>query len=140
MRQEFPAWVDQNTRKHLISGEVHADLINLIYLAMKSPPYRFQLRDGLRTLGEQELYFRTGKSKTMKSRHLAGGPQKVSRAVDFVVYDCKGKLSWEVRFYKAVAEHIKKIALQENIAIVWGGDWKTFGDNPHIELDRKVYP
>jgi peptidoglycan L-alanyl-D-glutamate endopeptidase CwlK len=26
------------------------------------------------------------------------------------------------------------------VPIVWGGDWRTFKDGPHFELDRRKYP
>jgi len=25
------------------------------------------------------------------------------------------------------------------VVITWGGDWQTFKDGPHYELDRKIY-
>ena len=41
-----------------------------------------------------------------------------------------------VSTYSAISlEHVKEL----NIPIVWGGDWKTFKDGPHFELDRNVY-
>jgi peptidoglycan L-alanyl-D-glutamate endopeptidase CwlK len=35
---------------------------------------------------------------------------------------------------------MKQAAQDKGVAIVWGGDWTTFKDGPHFELDRKVYP
>jgi peptidoglycan L-alanyl-D-glutamate endopeptidase CwlK len=35
---------------------------------------------------------------------------------------------------------MKDAALVEQVAIAWGGDWKTFKDGPHFELTRKKYP
>ena len=32
-----------------------------------------------------------------------------------------------------------KAARKEGVPSVWGGDWKTFKDGPHFELDRRVY-
>jgi peptidoglycan L-alanyl-D-glutamate endopeptidase CwlK len=39
-----------------------------------------------------------------------------------------------------VADAFKKAAQELKVPIVWGGDWRTFKDGPHIELDRKSYP
>jgi peptidoglycan L-alanyl-D-glutamate endopeptidase CwlK len=35
---------------------------------------------------------------------------------------------------------MKTAAAELGVAIVWGGDWKSFKDGPHFELDKKVYP
>ena len=35
---------------------------------------------------------------------------------------------------------IGELADELGVAIVWGGSWKSFVDQPHFELDRKVYP
>jgi len=35
---------------------------------------------------------------------------------------------------------MKDAAKQEGFSIVWGGDWRTFKDGPHFELNRKDYP
>ena len=69
----------------------------------------------------------------MDSRHLTG------HAADFYVV-VGGKVRWDWPLYATVGAHIKKVAEELSIEIVWGGDWKTFKDGPHIELDRKFYP
>ena len=43
--------------------------------------------------------------------------------------------SWE-----DLPEDIRNTYEKLGIPIVWGGDWTTLKDGPHIELDRKVYP
>jgi peptidoglycan L-alanyl-D-glutamate endopeptidase CwlK len=35
---------------------------------------------------------------------------------------------------------MKAAAAEEGVALVWGGDWKTFRDGPHFELSRTRYP
>lgn len=37
------------------------------------------------------------------------------------------------RFYH-LSGIVKGIALKMNVDIIWGGDWKSFFDGPHIEL------
>jgi peptidoglycan L-alanyl-D-glutamate endopeptidase CwlK len=59
--------------------------------------------------------------------------------VDIAVF-INGKLTWEFDKYKQVADHIKQVANELNIPIVWGGDWKSFKDGPHFELNKKEYP
>lgn len=93
-------------------------------------PFDFSITCGLRTVEEQKVLVATGKSKTMKSKHLTGD------AFDIAVFDENGKLTWDFKYYKKVAAHIKKEADKLGIKIVWGGDWKSFIDGPHFELGK----
>ena len=111
---------------------VHTDLQKLFKEAITNSPYDFSITEGVRSLERQKELYDAKKSTTMNSRHLTG------KAVDIAVF-VDGKLTWDIRAYKAVAEHIKTIAKLMNIPIVWGGDWKSFIDGPHFELDKKVY-
>jgi peptidoglycan LD-endopeptidase CwlK len=135
-----PRKISKRTKENLAETDLHPDLVKLISAAYVYPPLPFEVTDGLRTLEEQKQYFSTGKSKTMKSRHLRGGPLNVSRAFDFVVLGEDGKAIWTLPEYRRVAAHIKAHAKKLNIPITWGGDWKGFIDGPHIELDVSVYP
>jgi peptidoglycan L-alanyl-D-glutamate endopeptidase CwlK len=92
-------------------------------------PYDFSITCGLRTIEEQKVLVATGKSRTMKSRHLTGNAFDIAVFVD-------GKITWDLKYYKAVATHIKKVAAKLGIKIVWGGDWKSFIDGPHFELSK----
>ena len=108
---------------------VKAPLVALFNEAIKYSPFDFIITDGVRTLAEQTLYFKTGKSKTMKSKHLTGD------AVDIACFDENGKITWDSKYYKKVATHVKSIAKKQGIAIVYGGDWVSFKDYPHFQLD-----
>lgn len=62
------------------------------------------------------------------------GYQKLSRhnfrpalALDFAVV-LFGKISWDEREYRPVG------ALAREQGLVWGGDWKSIRDCPHVEL------
>jgi peptidoglycan LD-endopeptidase CwlK len=111
---------------------VHPDLQKLFKEAITNSPYDFSITEGVRSLERQKELVAAKKSTTMNSRHLTG------KAVDIAVF-VDGKITWDIRAYKAVAEHIKNVAKLMNIPIVWGGDWKSFVDGPHFELDKKVY-
>ena len=50
-----------------------------------------------------------------------------ARALDFAV-TVGGKVSWDIREYAPVG------ALAKQHGLVWGGDWKTLKDAPHVEL------
>ncbi len=104
-------------------------LQTLAKAAITDSPYDFSITNGLRTLEEQKVLFANGKSKTMKSKHLTGDAFDIAVFVD-------GKLTWDLKYYKAVATHIKKVAAKLGIKITWGGDWKSFIDGPHFQLEK----
>lgn len=111
---------------------VHPDMVKVMQEAIKESPLDFGITEGVRTLERQKELFEAGKSQTMNSRHLKGF------AVDIAVF-IDGKITWEFSKYQIVADHIKKIAKNLGIPIVWGGDWVSFKDGPHFELNRSKY-
>lgn len=112
---------------------VHPDLQKLFKAVISTSPYDFSITEGVRTIERQKELVEAGKSTTMNSRHLKGN------AVDIAVF-VDGKLTWDFKYYKQVSEHIKATAKLLDIPIIWGGDWKSFIDGPHYELDRRYYP
>lgn len=111
---------------------VHPDIAAVVRRADELGA-RFHITCGLRTVEEQTRLVKAGKSRTMKSRHLTG------HAVDFVVAEPGGGVSYDHADMAECAAIFKRAAKELGIAIEWGGDWKSFVDTPHIELDRKVY-
>jgi peptidoglycan L-alanyl-D-glutamate endopeptidase CwlK len=112
---------------------VHPDLVKVIEEAIKESPFDFSISEGLRTKERQKELFDAGKSQTMNSRHITG------KAIDIAVL-LEGKVTWDFKHYQTVADHIKKVAKELEIELVWGGDWQSFKDGPHFELQRSVYP
>lgn len=125
------------SKRSLLNLEgVHPDLISVCEKAIElSEDFEidFILTDGCRTLAEQVEFVKTGKSKTMHSRHLGGF------AVDYVAL-VNGRVTYDLAAMARVAECFKRAALKLRIPIEWGGDWKTFKDTPHIQLSKEQYP
>lgn len=112
---------------------IHPDLTRVVLRAIELTTVDFAITQGLRTIEQQRQYVADGKSRTMNSRHLTG------HAVDVVAYR-DGKVSWTASDYNPIAKAFKAAAEKLDIPIVWGGDWKSFLDCPHFELDRATYP
>lgn len=112
---------------------VHPDLVAVVALAREECSIPFEITDGVRTLEYQKSLVAKGASKTMKSRHLTG------HAVD-VVATPDGNVSWDMEYYRIIAQAIKAAADYLETPIVWGGDWKSFVDGPHFELSSSTYP
>lgn len=108
---------------------VNPKLVILMKEAIKNSPYDFKITEGLRTVERQKELVKTGKSKTMNSYHLKG------KAVDIAVL-IDNKVTWDFKYYKEVANHIKEVAKKLGYIITWGGDWKTFKDGPHFQIEN----
>jgi len=93
----------------------------------------FRVIEGMRTAARQLQLFNAGASKTMNSRHLTG------HAVDLAPI-VEGKIRWDWPLFYPMADAMKAAASELKVPLVWGGDWKTFKDGPHFELDRSKYP
>lgn len=112
---------------------VHPDLIKVVKLAITLTEVDFGVTEGIRTRERQRELVAKGASKTMNSRHITG------HAVDLAAY-LGTEVRWDWPLYHKIADAMKRAANALGVAIVWGGDWRTFKDGPHFELDRSVYP
>lgn len=113
--------------------KVHPDLQKVASLALSYSPHDFMITEGVRTRARQKVLFDAGASRTMNSRHITG------HAIDFAVM-VGGKVRWDWPLYPPVAGAFKRAAKELNTPIIWGGDWPTLRDGPHVELDRRKYP
>ena len=121
----------QKSTEHL--QDVNPDLVKVMLEAIKQSPYDFSITQGVRTVEQQQALFNAGKSQTMRSRHLSGN------AVDIAILE-NGKITWEFDRYNTVAAHIKAVAKSMDIPVEWGGDWLSFKDGPHFQLNKGKYP
>jgi peptidoglycan L-alanyl-D-glutamate endopeptidase CwlK len=112
---------------------VHPDLVKVVELALTYSPHDFTITEGLRSVARQRELKAAGASQTMNSRHITG------HAIDFAVL-IGGKVRWDWPLYGQVAEAFKRAAKELNVPIIWGGDWRSLRDGPHIELQRQKYP
>lgn len=120
---------------------VHPDLVAVVEKAILLTEKDFTVLEGLRTKERQQQLYNAKKSKTLNSRHITG------HAVDLAPWPLNGDFDedgilniedWDE--YHPIAKTMKQAADDLGVAIVWGGDWKSFPDGPHYELDRRSYP
>ena len=95
---------------------VEKDLVNVVLEAIKFTKVDFGVTYGLRTLEEQKELFESGRSQTMKSKHLEG------RAVDLVAY-FGSNVSWELNVYDDICDAMAEAARRHSVAIKWGAAW-----------------
>jgi len=112
-----------------LSG-VHPDLVAVVKRAIEITTHFFAVTEGVRHIERQRFLVDSGSSKTMNSRHLTG------HAVDLVPWP----VSWDWENFYPIADAMKQAAEELDVAIEWGGDWASFPDGPHFQLDWKKYP
>jgi len=123
--------LNPRSEKNLVG--VHPKLQAVVRLAATMTDLEFVVTEGLRTMERQKELVAKGASKTMNSKHLTG------HAVDLAAV-IGTEIRWDWPLYHRLADTMKAAAAQLDIAITWGGDWVSFRDGPHFEIDPKVYP
>lgn len=112
---------------------VHPDLVRVVEKALNISEVDFTVLEGLRTRERQKQLVEAGASRTLNSRHITGHAVDLGALVN-------GKVNWSWPLYDKIAYAMKEAALDLDIPIVWGGEWKSFKDGPHFELNRNTYP
>jgi peptidoglycan L-alanyl-D-glutamate endopeptidase CwlK len=123
---------------------VHPALINRVRLildAMATLGHPMLVTDGVRTQAQQQALYAKGRTAPgskvtnvdgvrVKSNHQPKA-DGFGHAVDCCFFDERGKPSWaESHPWRLYGEMAKALGL------VWGGDWKSIVDKPHVELPK----
>jgi histidinol phosphatase-like PHP family hydrolase len=95
---------------------VNEGLVAVVKDAIGITKVDFGVTFGLRTLEEQKKLYESGRSQTMKSKHLEG------RAVDLVAY-FGSDVSWELNVYDDICDAMAEAARKNDVAIKWGAAW-----------------
>jgi peptidoglycan LD-endopeptidase CwlK len=105
---------------------VHPLLIICVQKALERSEVDFTVLEGLRTAERQKQLVDDGKSQTLNSLHLKG------LAVDLAPLP----INWnDIDAFLLVSKAMKSAAQELGIKITFGGDWKTFKDYPHYQLE-----
>ena len=120
---------------------IHPDLVKVARRALEISPYDFGINSSsVRDLETQKQLVAEGKSQTLKSRHIVVEPTDLSHAIDINVYDENGKITWEIGYFRKVAQAFVTAAIELGVQIELGCLWKSFVDGPHIQLPWNLYP
>jgi peptidoglycan L-alanyl-D-glutamate endopeptidase CwlK len=107
---------------------VDSTLVTIITKSAENLPFDVTVSEGLRSIETQKKYVAEGKSKTMNSKHLTGEAADLYPIVGGAIDNSK---------FKELADEIKKQASTQFAIVEWGGDWKTFIDKPHFQINQK---
>jgi peptidoglycan L-alanyl-D-glutamate endopeptidase CwlK len=109
-----------NRSKGKLEG-VHPDMVAVVERAIELTKVDFGVTYGVRTVEEQEKLVASGRSQTMKSKHLIQDTG-YSHAVDVVAYD-GSDVVWEINVYDDICDAFKEAAIEQGVAIKWGAAW-----------------
>jgi len=99
------------------------ELLQYVKVALEVDETFIKVTSWTRTIQQQLMLYKSGKSKTMKSKHLLG------LAVDFALFK-DGKFLIDNPLYNIMGMKWKAMGG------VWGGDW-SFHDPYHFEYNER---
>lgn len=103
-------------------------LVAVASRALAYSPVDFMVTEGLRSKKRQRQLVASGASQTMNSKHLVG------KAIDVAAF-VNGHIRWDWPLYPQIAKAFKRAARELEVPLSWGGDWSSFRDGPHFQLD-----
>lgn len=102
--------------------------MRVVKRALELSEVDFTVIEGLRTKERQAELLEQGFTRTMNSRHIIG------QAVDIVPLP----VDWNNKArFGLVAAAMKAAAAELGVKITWGGEFKTFVDLPHYQIEVK---
>lgn len=123
---------------------VHPKLQVVVRFAAQISNVAFMVVEGARSIERQKEMVKGGLSKTMKSLHLLQ-EDGYSHAVDmYPVVDGRMVNDWCVPWlskeqsmeaWTDMATAMKAAAATREVVLTWGGDWKSFKDGPHFQIE-----
>ncbi len=121
------------SRSERIRRQLHPLLQKILERAIETSEDDFGLHEGQRSIELQHKYFLRGDS------HIDGinrrGYHNYTPALAFDFHASAAGKTWGHVILTRIARHIQKIAIDEfELKLVWGGDWRTLDDKPHLQL------
>lgn len=107
----------------LKSQQLFSENLIKLFSYLVNNGYQFTLGEAWRTKEQQEIYIKSGRSKTMNSKHLS------RLAIDLNIFKNDKLLNDPLEFYE-IGKYWE--SLHENNG--YGGFWRTMRDFPHFEM------
>ncbi|MEK0315213.1 M15 family metallopeptidase [Cohnella sp. 56] len=107
----------------------------------KARGIRILITDGFRSSAEQDAIYRQGRSDPGAVVTNAKGGQSYHNyglAIDFALRKKNGDVIWDMNYDgngNKQADWMEVVAIAKRLGFSWGGDWKSFPDYPHLQMD-----
>ncbi|WP_420541694.1 M15 family metallopeptidase [Guptibacillus spartinae] len=99
------------------------------------------ITDGHRTKEEQNALYEKGRStegKVVTNVTGGGSYHNYGLAIDFALKLDDGNVVWDMERddnENGKADWMEVVAIAKNLGFDWGGDWSSFKDYPHLQMD-----
>ncbi|WP_026582374.1 M15 family metallopeptidase [Bacillus sp. J33] len=99
------------------------------------------ITQGFRSIEEQDALYEKGRSKEGNIvTHAKGGESyhNFGLAIDFALLSVNGQIIWDMKYDgngNGQADWMEVVEIAKVLGFEWGGDWKHFKDNPHLQMD-----
>lgn len=111
--------------------------VDKVIMDLKSQGYKPRVDFGWRDLAYQQELVKKGASKTTFSWHNVTNAkgEPAALAVDFIDNSVFKNKKWDdnAKFWDDLGKAARKQGL------IWGGDWKSFKDKPHLQMHDDKY-
>jgi peptidoglycan L-alanyl-D-glutamate endopeptidase CwlK len=100
-----------------------------------------RITDGFRTLEEQDKLYQKGRADGSHIVTYAEGGESYHNyglAVDFALELANGNIIWDITFDgngNSKSDWMEVVKIAKHLGFEWGGDWKSFKDYPHLQMD-----
>lgn len=116
---------------------VNESLVNVVKRAIEISETDFTVTEGVRTIERQRELVAKGASKTMNSYHIPNA--RGGRAIDiYPYYNGRVQVHAPHTEFRKIAKAMKEAANELGVSITWGGDWKSFCDLPHYQIEMFI--
>lgn len=94
-----------------------------------------------RSLQEQDALYQQGRDEDGAIVTNSKGGQSYHNyglAIDFALRAPKGKVIWDMEYdgnRNGKSDWMEVVALAKRLGFTWGGDWESFPDYPHLQMD-----
>nr|WP_235948379.1 M15 family metallopeptidase [Paenibacillus glycinis] len=119
---------------------VAAKMTELIKLTSKAG-ITILITDGFRSSLEQDVLYeqgRTAKGQVVTNAKGGASYHNYGLAIDFALRTSEGDAIWDLTYdgnHNGKADWSEVVAIAKSLGFAWGGDWKSFKDYPHLQMD-----
>ena len=99
------------------------------------------ITDGLRDNEEQDALYRQGRTaegQIVTNVKGGGSYHNYGLAIDFALRTKDGQVLWDLEYDgngNGQSDWMEVVAIAKELGFTWGGDWESFPDYPHLQMD-----
>ncbi len=99
------------------------------------------ITDGFRSEEEQNALYRKGRGEegAIVTQVKGGGSyHNYGLAIDFALRVPGGDVIWDLKYDgngNGISDWMEVVSLAKKLGFAWGGDWESFPDYPHLQMD-----